>query len=158
MRALINLHLLLHSWIWSEIWDDVVWQSEVNRSVPVSYQMGNWKCIKKSIARALKSQKECCGSSIYHLEEIPMRVLWNSHRRIEPSIKQLEEYHRWKVITWFLGSSPGLPSNLGISEGNLTGIAGQEGSWWIKSLINMDKSRKSNVAKNGNCWLGCGYW
>ena len=122
--ALINLHLLLHSWIWLKMWVDVVYRSEVNRSVPISYQMGNLKCAKKAIARALKSQKECCGSSIYHLATMYVRVLWNSRRRIEPSIKELDEHHRWKAITWFFGSSLGLPSNVGISKGILTGMEG----------------------------------
>ena len=155
--ALVNLRLLLHSWIWLEIWVDVVCQSEVNRSVPISYQISNWKCVKKSIAKTLKSQNECCGNSMYHLAAMPVRVLWKRRRWLEPSIKELDEHQRWKVITWFFGSSPALPSNFGISEGSLTGMVGQEGSWWIGSFINLDKSGKSEVARNGSCWFGCGY-
>ena len=157
MGALINLHLHLHSCIWSDIWVELVWRSEINKSLLVSYQIGNWKWVKKAIAKVSKSQKECQGSSIYHFVATPMRVLWNKRRWIEPSIIELH-YHKWNVITWFLESSLGLTSNLGISEGNLTGMVGQEGSCWIGSLINLDKSGISKVAKNGNCWLGWGYW
>ena len=126
MGALINLCILLHSWIWSEIWVDVVCWSEVNSYIHVSYWIGNWKCVKKAIAKALKSQNECRGNSMYHLATMEVRVLWKRCRRIEPSIKELDEHQRWKVITWFFGSSPGLPSNFGISDGSLNGKEGQE--------------------------------
>ena len=65
------------------------------------------------------------------------------------SIKEFKEHHRWKVITCVLGSSFAFPSNLGISEGNLVGMGGQAGEFLIRSLINLDKSGKFNVAKNG---------
>ena len=155
--SLINLHLLLHSWMWSDMWVDVVWNSEVKRFVPVSYQIANWKCVKKDIARALKSKKECCDNSMYHFAAILVRVIWKSCRWIEPSIKELDEHHKWNVITWFFGSSLGLPSKLGISEGSFIGMVGQEGSLWIGSFINIDKSGRSKVARNGSYWFGFGY-
>lgn len=37
----------------------------------------------------------------------------------------LKERYREKLITWFDESSPVLPSNLGMSEGNLVDIGGQ---------------------------------
>ena len=157
MGALINLHLHLHSWIWSEMRVDVVCQSEVRRSVHVSYRIGNWKCVKNAIAKALNSQKECCGNSMYHFAAILVRVLWKILRRIEPPIKELDEHHKWNVITWFSRSSLGLPSSFGISEGRFIGMVGQEGSWWIGSFINLDKSGRYKVARNGSCWSGCEY-
>ena len=72
-------------------------------------------------------REECWGSSIYHFAGTPVRVLWNNRRRIEPSIREFDEHHRQKFITWFLGFSPGLESNFGIFEGNLTRIADHKG-------------------------------
>jgi hypothetical protein len=131
---------------------------EVKIFVPVSYRIDSWKCVKKSIAKVLKSPKECRGSSIYHLVVEPVRLLWKSHKRMESSIKEFEEHQIWKVITWLLGSSPGFPSNFGISEGSLAGIGGQNGACSMGSLVKCDRSGRSNVAKNGSCRLACGYW
>ena len=156
MGALINLFHYLHSCIWSDIWVELVWPSEVNRSVPISYQIGNLKCVKKSIDKVLKSQMERWGSSIYNFLATSVKILWNKCRWIEPSIIELEEHHKWNVITWFLGSSPGFPSNLGKSESNLIKMADHEGLWWIGLLINLDRSDRSKVARTGNCWLGWG--
>ena len=41
------------------------------------------------------------------------------------------------------------PSNLGMSDGNLVRIGGQAGECLTGSLINLDKSGKFKVAKNG---------
>jgi hypothetical protein len=78
---------------------EVDFLSEVRSSVPVSYQIGSWKWVKNSIARELKSPKEFHDSSIYHFFVEPMRVLWKSLKRMESSIKELEEHQIWKVIT-----------------------------------------------------------
>ena len=48
------------------------------------------------------------------------------------------------------GSSPTLPLNFGMSEGNLVGIDGQEGSCLTGSFISLDKSGKFNVARKGS--------
>jgi hypothetical protein len=78
---------------------EVDWHNDVKISVPVSYLIGNWKCVKNSIARELKSSKEFHNSSIYHLVATPVRVHWKSRSQMESSIKEFEEHHRWKVIT-----------------------------------------------------------
>jgi hypothetical protein len=57
----------------------------------------------------------------------PVSVRWKRCKCIESSIKEFDEHHKWKVITWLFGSSPGLLSNFGISEGSLVGITGQKG-------------------------------
>jgi len=49
---------------------------------------------------------------------------------------EFEEHHMWKFMTWLDGSSPNLPSNLGMSEGSFIGMGGQVGSFHIGSLIN----------------------
>ena len=51
------------------------------------------------------------------------------------------------------GSSPVLPSNLGMSDGNLVGIGGHKGSCLTGSFINFDKSGKFKVARNGSLGL-----
>ena len=145
-----------HSWIWSEMWVELFCRREVKRSVPVSYRMGNWKWVRKTITNKLKSTNECCGSSIYHFVAISVNVLWKSLKRIESSIMELDEHHRWKVITWFFGSSPCFSSNFDTSKGNLTKIVGKKGSCWMGSLINLDNFVRSKVAKNRICGLGCG--
>jgi hypothetical protein len=76
------------------------------------------------MARVLKSVKKPRGSSIYHFAAEPVRVCWKSHNRMESSIKELDEHKRWKVMTWLFRSSPDLPSNFGMSDGNLAGITG----------------------------------
>ena len=148
--ALMSLLHLLHSWIWCKMCVDLFLHREVKRSVLVSYRMGSWKCVRKTISKALKSTNECHGSSIYHFVAVSVKVRWKSLNRIESSIKELDEHHRWKFITWILGSSPYFPLNFRISNGNLTGMGGHEGLCWMGSLINLDKSRKSKVARKGN--------
>ena len=54
MLALVNLQCFLHSWIWSEKWVEVDCLIKLRSLVPISYQMGSWKCVKNAIARELK--------------------------------------------------------------------------------------------------------
>ena len=42
-----------------------------------------------------------------------------------------------------------MPSNLGMSDGNLVGTGGYEGSCLTRSVINFEKSDKFNVARKG---------
>jgi hypothetical protein len=65
----------------------------------------------------------------------------------------LEEHHKWKVMTWLAGSSPALPSNLGISEGSLVGIAGHVESCNIGSFVSFLRSSMLREAKYG-IWSG----
>jgi hypothetical protein len=92
--------------------------------------------MRKDMERKLKSWKEPHGSSIYHLAAEPVSVHWKRRKCIELSIKEFDEHHKWKVITWLFGSSLGLPSNFGLSEGNLVGIIGQKGECSIGLLVN----------------------
>jgi hypothetical protein len=57
-------------------------------------------------------------------------------------------------MIWLVGSSPTFPSNLGMSEGSLVGIAGHVGSCKIGSLVILVKSGILREAKYG-IW-GCG--
>ena len=77
-------------------------------------------------ARELKSGYWACGSSMYHLAAVPVRVHWNSLSLMESSTLLLDEHHKWNVIMWFWEHSPALPSNLGMSDGSLVGIGGQK--------------------------------
>ena len=106
----------------------------------------------------LKSQKNPLGNSIYHLATVPVRVILKIHKRIESSINEFDEHQIWKVITWLLGSSLGLPSKFGISEDNLEGITSKKGECKMGAFINRDKSSKSKVGKNGNFRLTSRYW
>ena len=87
-------------------------------------------------------------SSMYHLVSFPVRVRWNN--LIESSIKEFDKHHKWKVVTWSPGSSPVFPSNLGISEGSLVGTGGQTSLYLIRSLVNLERYGKFNVAKKGS--------
>jgi hypothetical protein len=42
-------------------------------------------------------------------------------------MREFDEHHKWKVITWLFGSSPDFLSNFGILEGSLAGMTGQTG-------------------------------
>jgi hypothetical protein len=42
-------------------------------------------------------------------------------------MREFDENHKWKFITWLFGSSLGFPSNFGILEGSLARITGQTG-------------------------------
>jgi hypothetical protein len=42
-------------------------------------------------------------------------------------MREFDEHHKWKFITWLFGSSPGFPSKFRISEGSLAGMTGQTG-------------------------------
>jgi len=121
--------------------------SEVRRSVLVSYQIRSWKWVKKSIARESKFPQEFHDNSIYHFVVKPVRVLWKILKRMELSIKELEEHQRWKVMTWFLGYSPGFPSNFETLDDSLEGIRGQNGACCMGSFVKCEKSSISKVAK-----------
>jgi hypothetical protein len=54
-------------------------------------------------------------------------------------------------MTWLAGSSPALPSNLGMSEGSLVGIAGHVGLCNIGSLVSLVISGMLREAKYGIC-------
>jgi hypothetical protein len=110
------------------------------------------------MARVLKSVKRPHGSYIYHFVAKPVRVHCKIRNRMESSIKELDEHQRWKFMTWLFGSSPNLPSNFGMSDGNLAGITGQWGECRIGSFKILDKSGRSKVAKKGNCLFTRGYW
>jgi hypothetical protein len=122
---------------------------DVNNSIPESYQIGSWKWCKKALAKLSKSTNQADGNSMYHLATAPIKVLWKRLNLTLSSIKEFNKHHRWKVMTWVLGSSFDFPSNLGMSEGNLVGMGGQADECLIESLINLDKSCKFKVAKNG---------
>ena len=77
------------------------------------------------MARELKSWKDARGNSIYHFAAEPVSVRWKRRKRMESSMRELDEHHKWKVITWLFGSSLNFLSNFGISEGSFVGIAGQ---------------------------------
>jgi len=64
-----------------------------------------------------------------------------------------EEHHKWKVMTWLVGYSPAFPSNLGMSEGSLVGIAGHVGSCNIGSFVRLIRSGVLREAKYG-MWSG----
>jgi hypothetical protein len=98
----------------------------------------------------LKLLKEPPFSSIYHLAVAPVRDLWKICNLTLSSIKELDEHHKWYVMMCVEGSSPGLPSNFGMSDGSFDGIVGHEGSWEIGSFVNHDKYGKSSIARNGN--------
>jgi hypothetical protein len=77
---------------------------------------------------------------------------------MESSIKELDEHQRWKVMTRLFRSSPGLPSNFGMSDSNMVSITGQWGECRIGSFKILDKSGRSKVAKKGNFLFAGGYW
>ena len=85
---------------------------------------------------------------MYHFAAVLIKFLWNSLNRTESSFNELEEHQRWKVVACAPGSSPALPSNLGMSEGNLVGTGGHVGSCLTGSFINLDKFGKFNVTRN----------
>jgi hypothetical protein len=70
---------------------------------------------------------------------------------MESSIRDLDEHKRWRVMTWFFGSSFALPSNFGMSNGNLASITGQWGECRIGSFKILDNSGMSKVDRKGNC-------
>jgi hypothetical protein len=59
-------------------------------------------------------------------------------------------------MTWLAGSSPAFPSNFGMSEGSLVGIAGHVGSCNIGSLVSLVRSGMLREAKYGICSGGGG--
>jgi hypothetical protein len=52
-------------------------------------------------------------------------------------------------MTWLAGSSPAFPSNFGMSEGSLVGIAGHVGACNIGSLVSLLRSGMLREAKYG---------
>jgi hypothetical protein len=75
---------------------------------------------------------------------------------MESSMMFFEEHHKWKVITWLVGSSLGFPSNLGMSEGNLVGILGQVASCKMGSFMSLVKSGMLRDVKYGKGIFGGG--
>jgi hypothetical protein len=87
---------------------------------------------------------------MYHLEAAPFMNLWKICSLTISSINEFDEHHKWYVMICVEGSSLGLPSNFRIFEGSLEGISYHEGSWLMGSLVNHEKSSKSNIARKGN--------
>ena len=140
------------------MWVVVFWHNEVRSSMPVSYWMGSWKCVRNVISNDWKSKKEAVGSSMNHLAALPVRVLWNNHNLMESSKKELETHHRWYVVIWFAGSSPVFPSNLVMSVGILTGTGGQAKWCRMGLFVNFDKYGNSKVARNRSLVRANGLW
>lgn len=69
---------------------------------------------------------------------------------MESSVIVLDEHHMWKDRTWLVGSSPELPSKLGMSEGSLVDIVGQLASCCMVSFINYLKPGRLNLAIKGS--------
>jgi hypothetical protein len=67
----------------------------------------------------------------------------------------LEYHHKWKVMTWLVGSYLAFPSNLGMFEGSLVGIAGHVGSCNIGSFVIFLRSGMLREEKYG-IWSGGG--
>ena len=65
-------------------------------------------------------------------------------------MRELDEHHKWNVVTWSPGSSLLFPSNFGMSEGSLVGTGGQARLYLIGSFVNLVRSGKFNVARNGS--------
>ena len=86
---------------------------------------------------------------MYHLAFIPVKFLLKSHKWIESSIKEFEEHHRWKVMTWFFGFYPYFPFNFGMSDGKFTRIVGQKGLCRMESLINYTNVENTMFPKKG---------
>ena len=147
----MSLLLLLHSWIWSEMW--VTWSFwKLSRiSVVASEQIANWKWFKKIVSKSPKEVKVPLGSSMYNLVTFLVRVHWNNLSLIESSIREFDEHNKWKVVIWLPGSSLVFPSNLGISDRSLAGTGGQAELYQIGSLVNLDRSRNFKASKKGNC-------
>ena len=124
MVALIRFFRILHSWMWSEIWVALSYWKVDNKSIPKSYQTRSWKWLRNTLAKSQKLSNATKGSSMYHFAAVLVRVLWNNLNQTMLSFSELEEHHKWKVVMWAPGSSPTLPSNFGIFEGNLVGIGG----------------------------------
>jgi hypothetical protein len=59
-------------------------------------------------------------------------------------------------MTWLAGSSPAFPSNLGMSEGSLVGIADHVGSCNIGSFVIFLRSGMLRESKYGICSGGRG--
>jgi hypothetical protein len=75
---------------------------------------------------------------------------------MESSMMLFEEHHKWKVITWLAGSSPGFSSNFGICKGSLVGILGQVGSCKMGLFASLVKSGMLRDAKYGIGRFGTG--
>ena len=80
---------------------------------------------------------------MYHLAVAPVRVRWNSLSLMESSTMLLDENHRWNVIMRFWGHSLAFPSNLGMSDGRLVGMGGQQSWWQMGSFVNLAKNQAS---------------
>jgi len=87
---------------------------------------------------------------MYHLETSLVRVLWKRCNVMLSSINDLDEHHKWYVMMCVEGSYLSLPSNFGISDGNLEGIFDHDGSCEIGPFVNHEKSGKSNVVRKDN--------
>jgi hypothetical protein len=119
---------------------------------------GQLECARKSMARELKSTKELHNNPIYHLVVAPISILWKIRNQMESSIKELEEHHIWKVISWLLGYSLGFSSKFWMLDGSLGGIGGHNGACCMGSFFKHDKSRISKVSKKGSCLFYYEYW
>jgi hypothetical protein len=111
--------------------------------------MGSFKNDRNALANDSNVGWALDFSSTYHLVVVPVRVLSNNRRRMESSIILLEEHHKWKDMTWLVGSSLDFPSNLGMFEGSFVVIFGQVGSCNMGSFVNLVRSEILSESKKG---------
>lgn len=76
------------------MWVEFDYFKEVKILVPISYRNGNWKCIKKKIAKVLKLCKDACGNSMCDLAVGPIKIHWKKHNQIESSFNSFDEHHK----------------------------------------------------------------
>jgi hypothetical protein len=80
--------------MWSAMWVAEVCLKLESSSRPLSWQMGNWKKVKKALANDSKVVWDPDLSSTYHLAEGPVSVRWNNRSLTKSSMILLEEHHR----------------------------------------------------------------
>ena len=57
--------------------------------------MGNWKWVKKVVAKAVKLSNKAHGNSMYHFAARLVFVHWKRHNLTESSFKEFDEHHKW---------------------------------------------------------------
>jgi len=104
----------------------------------------------------MKLLKEALGNSMYHLAARLVSVFWKRWSLTESSFKEFGEHHKWKVITWFDGSSLGFPLDSRMLYGSLCGNIDYQHAYKIGSLVSRFKYGNFKVPTNGNYWFKSG--
>ena len=137
--------------MWLEMCMESFCCNDIRRLVPISYHIGSWKCVRKSITKILPLLNEVIGNLMNHFEALLVRVHGKSLTWMLSSNKKLDTHQICYVVMWVVRLSQVFRSILGTSISILAEIVGKN------TVVRQDKLGIWSVSQKENCVLEKGF-